>query len=245
VARAHLNVPDDRAADEAVPDRHLQAAGSRAGARGASAHATRRRQLYLLARSLPPPAPGARRVHGLGRTAAPLPNARRGCWACWIHARRGWAWCSSRAAALQPPPRPHHVGVLLLVDHARVVQLDVEVLVYRVQGAGDGQVVFELDRDLRGARGGAAAGAQVGLIARSSSGGARLACFAAQGRQPRPAARLPRLVPGGPMRRRRCSRSEHTRLAACATPLLPPIGRGDLPRPAAMAPTSLPTSVLK
>ena len=42
----------------------------------------------------------------------------------------------------------HEVRVLLLVNDADVVELDVQVLVDRVQRALDRQVVLELDRDL-------------------------------------------------------------------------------------------------
>lgn len=42
----------------------------------------------------------------------------------------------------------HQVGVLLLVDDADVVELDVQVLVHRVQRALDRQVVLKLDGHL-------------------------------------------------------------------------------------------------
>ena len=42
----------------------------------------------------------------------------------------------------------YQVGVLHLLDHRDVVQLDVEVLVHALQRAAHGDVVLELDGDL-------------------------------------------------------------------------------------------------
>ena len=40
------------------------------------------------------------------------------------------------------------MGILVLVDDPSVLELDVEVLIHRVERAADGQVVLELDRNL-------------------------------------------------------------------------------------------------
>ena len=39
--------------------------------------------------------------------------------------------------------------VFLLVDHSGVVEFDVEILIYRMQSSLDGQVVLELNCDLK------------------------------------------------------------------------------------------------
>lgn len=39
------------------------------------------------------------------------------------------------------------MGVLVLIDDASVLELDVEVLINRVQSPSDGQIVLELNRD--------------------------------------------------------------------------------------------------
>ena len=46
-------------------------------------------------------------------------------------------------------PEAHHVGVLLLIHHPRVVQLDIQVLVDGVEGAFDGQIILKLHCHLR------------------------------------------------------------------------------------------------
>ena len=43
-----------------------------------------------------------------------------------------------------------HMRVLLLIHHSRVVQFDVQILIHRVQGALNGQVVLELYCNLQG-----------------------------------------------------------------------------------------------
>lgn len=42
----------------------------------------------------------------------------------------------------------HHVGILELLEHLDVVELDVEVLIDALEDAADLDVVLELDRDL-------------------------------------------------------------------------------------------------
>ena len=43
-----------------------------------------------------------------------------------------------------------HMRVFLFINNSRVVQFDVQILIYGVQGSLNGQVVFELYCDLQG-----------------------------------------------------------------------------------------------
>lgn len=83
-----------------------------------------------------------------------LPNA--------ASAGRGPAVQREHARRACRAPRAHreHVRVLGLVDHADVVQLDVQVLVHAVQRPRDRQVILQLHRDLGAGQGGAPDGEQ-------------------------------------------------------------------------------------
>lgn len=140
-APAHVDVANDRAADEAVAHRHLRAQGQvlcrdASGQQNAAPSAECEAECpgrYKHTAGGPSIVARARvRPHALPSTAPPRNRAS--------NARK-----HGRTRARRARPRAHHVRVLGLVHDARAGQLYVEVLVNRVQHARDGQVVLELN----------------------------------------------------------------------------------------------------
>ena len=89
------------------------------------------------------------RQEGRGRSSAARLSPRRVVQQLDIDAAGGQVHVAHHAAAHKAVAHRQHVGVLGLVHHPDAVELDVEVLVHRVKGAADGQVVLQLHSDLQ------------------------------------------------------------------------------------------------